>query len=306
MISNMNSLIDSISKDHQRGASEIVENIAELYIAITKIGLKEPEAADQLFSRGVRILARGQPTMAPVLNFLNKVCLARSRLGDNWSELAREITQLHEKGKSQLDAMLARIDELPRIDGVLMTFSNSSTAAQIIIACQHLNFPSKVICSEGRPVMEGLVMARRLTSNGVSVTVYTDAALMSKIIDVDAVWVGGDSLSHNGLVNKVGSRALAILAKAHNIPFISLMSSDKLMSPNLYPFFRCLPQNPREIASDDADELDVINEYYEQIPLDMVDYIFTEKGLSKPEELLEDIREEAVCEKFQQLVLDND
>ncbi len=305
MISNMNSLIDSISKDHQRGAAEIVENIAELYIAISKIGLKDPEAADQLFSRGVRILARGQPTMAPVLNFLNKVCLLRMRLGDNWQELTRAITDLHEKGKSQLDAMLARIEELPRVDGILMTFSNSSTAAHIIIACQHLNYPSKVICSEGRPVMEGLVMARRLTTGGVPVTVYTDAALMSRIDEVDAVWVGGDSLSHNGLVNKVGSRALAMLAKAHDIPFISLMSSDKLMSPNLHPFFRCLPQNPREIASDDADDLDVINEYYEQIPLNMIDYIFTEKGLSKPEELLEDIREEVVCDTFRQLVLDN-
>jgi len=305
LISNMNSLIDSISKDHRRGAAEIVENIAELYIAITKIGQKEPEAADQLFSRGVKILARSQPTMAPVLNFLNRVCLIRMRLGDNWKELTRAIKDLHEKGKSQIDAMLARIEELPRVDGVLMTFSNSSTAAQIIIACQNLNYPSKVICSEGRPVMEGLVMARRLTTGGVPVTVYTDAALMSKIDEVDAVWVGGDSLSHDGLVNKVGSRALAMLAKAHDIPFISLMSSYKLMSPSLYPFFRYLPQNPREIASDDADDLDVINEYYEQIPLNMIDYIFTEKGLSKPEELLEDIREEVVCDAFRQLVLDN-
>ncbi|MDP8240750.1 MAG: hypothetical protein P9X24_16800 [Candidatus Hatepunaea meridiana] len=304
MISNLNGVIDSLSLDHKRGAAEIVEDIADLFYAIVKIGLEDSDSANQLFNRGIKRLARGQPSMAPVLNFLNRACLIKEQNG-NWSELKELLSELRTATRSRFDAMAFRINDLPRVDGTLITYSNSSTVANIIIACHKFNWPRKVICSEGRPIMEGLVLAQRLTAADVPVTVYTDAALMSQIIDADAVWVGGDCLSQNGLVNKVGSRALAMLAKVQGIPFISLMSTDKLMTPQLMPFFHCLLQNPREVAADDADILNVVNEYYENIPLELVDYILTENGLSKPDDLLKSIQEQPISQMFQQLVQTN-
>ena len=153
-------------------------------------------------------------------------------------------------------------------------------------------------------MMEGLIMARKLRAAGVHVTLYTDAALMSRIIDVDAVWVGGDAYSQEGLVNKVGSRALAMLAKERRIPFISLMLSDKLLAPEMLPFLGFLTQNPREIAADEAEGLDVVNEYYETIPANLVSYIFTEQGLASPKKMLDFIQFEQVCPSFQRLVQD--
>jgi len=305
LIANLNSVIDSLSLDHRRGAAEIVEDIIELFIAIARVGVKDPDSAEQLFVRGVKRLAHGQPSMAPVLNLLNRACLAREKSLDDWGELTISLSEIRTFRKAQLDAMMFRIDALPKAKETLITFSNSSTVAQIIIACRRYKWPKKVICGEGRPLMEGLVMAKKLTSANVPVTVYTDAALMSQIVDADAVWVGGDSLSCDGLVNKVGSRALSMLARMKGIPFTSLMGSDKVLPADLCPYFRCLPQNPREVADDYAEELDVVNEYYETIPLELVDYIFTEKGLSKPEDLLENIQLEPVSSTFRQLVRDN-
>jgi len=301
LIANLNSLIDSLSLDHRRGAAEIVEDIAELLVSIAKVGVEDEEAAEQLFSRAVRRLANGQPSMAPVLNMLNRACAEKERAADDWEALRQSLEVIQEARKSQLNTMRSRIHELPKVTGTLLTFSNSSTVANLIITCRKNNWPERVICGEGRPIMEGLVMARRLTAGGVPVTVYTDAALMSHIVDADAVWVGGDSLCDDGLVNKIGSLALAIMAKTLDIPFISLMGLDKLLSTDMCPFSRFLPQNPREVASDDAEDLDVVNEYYEMIPLELVDYIFTEKGLARPTELLESIQEESTSRLFRSL-----
>ena len=302
MITSLNRIIDSLSLDHRRGAAEIVEDIAELLESIAKFGVKDPDTVDQIFERAIRRLARGQPTMAPVLNILNIACLFRERYQGDWEALAGVYSDLHNTHRYRRDKMIALVQELPNVDGVLLTFSNSSTISDIIIECHRQGWNNRVFCGEGRPIMEGLVLARKLTAAGVPVTVYTDAALMSRIIEADAVWVGGDSLSHQGLVNKVGSRALAMLAKSRKIPFISLMSSEKLLPPSLLPFFHCLPQNPREIAADDADELDVVNEYYENIPLNLVNFVFTEKGLSKPGAILETIKQEPVAKLFKELV----
>jgi translation initiation factor 2B subunit (eIF-2B alpha/beta/delta family) len=148
-------------------------------------------------------------------------------------------------------------------------------------------------------------MAKRLTATGVSVTVYTDAALMSHIVDADAVWIGGDALDDKGLVNKIGSLALAIMAKTLDIRFISFMGSDKLLSKDMNQFFHFLTQNPREVAMDYADELVVVNEYYEHIPLELVENVFTEKGLFRPADLLESCRQEKASELFKELARDS-
>jgi len=48
--------------------------------------------------------------------------------------------------------------------------------------------------------------------------------------------------------------------------------------------------------------LNIHNEYYERIPLDLVSLIFTENGASRPEQLVEDIPEKPVSPLFERLV----
>lgn len=305
MISHLNSLIDSLSLDHRRGAAEIVEDIGELIISIAKTGVENSELAEQLFARCIRRLAHGQPSMAPVLNLLNLACQVKDENSDDWNKLIEAVSKIYSTYKNYLAEMMLHIEELPKVQGTLITFSNSSTVARVIIASHEQNRLKKVICGEGRPVMEGVMMARKLTASGVPVTLYTDAALLSRVAEADAVWVGGDAFSQNGLVNKVGSLALAMLAKVMGIPFISLMSSNKLLASDMLPFFHFLPQNPREVAEDDAEDIDVVNEYYENIPVELINYIFTEEGLSSPKKILKRIPKEPVSRLFRQLVQDS-
>jgi translation initiation factor 2B subunit (eIF-2B alpha/beta/delta family) len=303
VLEHLNSLIDALSLDHRRGAAEIVRDTTVLFIDICRLGAQDIHGLDLLFQRAIRRLVRGQPTMAPVLNLLNRACLAYEKNSGDWKATGDGIVELQSIREGIYAGMITRIGELPRSGDTLLTFSNSSTTAQIITECRNrFGWPKKIICSEARPVNEGLVNAQRLASAGFEVTVYTDAALMSKVDEAEAVWIGGDSLSREGLVNKVGSKALAILAKHERIPFISIMGSDKLLSPGIRPFFHCLPQNPREIGGDETARLNIVNKYYEEIPLDLVTAVFTENGMAKPDLLVESIKDDQVSPLFKSLV----
>lgn len=284
MLEHLNARIDALSSDSRRGAAEIVEDTVDLFSAICSAAADDPEQGENLFIRAVRRMARGQPSMAPVLNCLNRICLERERCGGDWSCLAGFVKSLQGQRRRRLEAMAGHLNELSVPGGVLAVYSNSSTVGRMVVASHRAGMVRQVICSEARPVNEGLVLARNLTAAGVPVKVFTDAALMSRVQQAGAVWVGGDAISAAGLVNKVGSRALAMLARFTGIPFISLMATDKVLSDELLPYFRLVSHSPREISPDDAEDLDIVNEYYESIPLDLITGVFTEDGMKSVEE----------------------
>lgn len=80
-----------------------------------------------------------------------------------------------------------------------------------------------VIASETRPYLQGArLTAYELVQEGIPCTLITDSMaghLMSKG-EVDVVVVGADRIAANGdVANKIGTYALAVLAKRHGVPF---------------------------------------------------------------------------------------
>ena len=81
----------------------------------------------------------------------------------------------------------------------------------------------KVYADETRPLLQGSrLTAYELLASGVDVTLITDsmaAYVMGKGL-IDAVIVGCDRVAANGdVANKIGTYGVALIAKAHNIPF---------------------------------------------------------------------------------------
>lgn len=82
---------------------------------------------------------------------------------------------------------------------------------------------ARVYADETRPRLQGAKLtAWECVQEGIPVTVITDsmAAHCMKCGMVDAVVVGADRIAANGdVANKIGTYSLALVAKAHNIPF---------------------------------------------------------------------------------------
>ncbi|MEM1310201.1 MAG: S-methyl-5-thioribose-1-phosphate isomerase [Cyanobacteria bacterium P01_H01_bin.153] len=107
--------------------------------------------------------------------------------------------------------------------GALAT-SGFGTSLGIVRTAWQESRLEKVIAGETRPWLQGSrLTAWECVQEQIPVTIVTDsmAAHCMKRGMIDAVVVGADRIAANGdTVNKIGTYALAIAAKAHNIPFL--------------------------------------------------------------------------------------
>lgn len=97
------------------------------------------------------------------------------------------------------------------------------TALGVIRAAHEQGKRIQVIADETRPFLQGArLTAWELKKDGIAVTVITDnmAGFLMQQHQIDAVIVGADRIAANGdTANKIGTYSVAILAKAHKIPF---------------------------------------------------------------------------------------
>ena len=97
------------------------------------------------------------------------------------------------------------------------------TALGVIFTAHEQGKIERVWIDETRPVLQGSrLTAWELRVAGIPATLITDsmAASVMKAGHVDAVIVGADRIAANGdVANKIGTYALAVLARAHEVPF---------------------------------------------------------------------------------------
>lgn len=97
------------------------------------------------------------------------------------------------------------------------------TALGVIRAAVEAGKRVRVWVDETRPLLQGArLTAWELTRLGIPATLITDsmAGWLMQRGEVDAVVVGADRIARNGdVANKIGTYGLAVLARAHAIPF---------------------------------------------------------------------------------------
>lgn len=97
------------------------------------------------------------------------------------------------------------------------------TALAPLYAAHALGRPFHVFAGETRPLLQGSrLTAWELQQAGIGVTLLCDsvAGSLMKSGRVDLVITGADRIAANGdTANKIGTFAIAVLAKAHEIPF---------------------------------------------------------------------------------------
>jgi methylthioribose-1-phosphate isomerase len=154
---------------------------------------------------------------------------------------------------------------------------------------------ARVYASETRPRLQGA----RLTSwecvqEGIPVTLITDsmaAHCMNRGL-IDAVIVGADRIAANGdTANKIGTYSLALVAKAHNIPFfvaapLSTIDFD-LPSGNQIPIEERHPSEIYQIgeAVTCPPGVEFYNPAFDITRAELITGIITEKGVVAPSEL---------------------
>jgi methylthioribose-1-phosphate isomerase len=153
----------------------------------------------------------------------------------------------------------------------------------------------KVIATETRPQLQGArLTAWELKRAGIPVTVITDsmAGEVMRRRMVNLVMVGADRITSNGdVVNKIGTYALAVLAKEHGIPFYSIAPTTTIdLSTPSGDQVKIEHRDPSEVIFVGKTRLvpkgvAVFNPAFDVTPSRLVTAIVTERGIVRPSKL---------------------
>jgi methylthioribose-1-phosphate isomerase len=145
--------------------------------------------------------------------------------------LADEARRIHDEDVESCRRMGAHGSALVPQDARILTHCNAGalatagygTALGVIRAAAEQGKRVAVLADETRPFLQGArLTAWELVKDGIDTTVITDnmAGAMMRLGNVDLVVVGADRIAANGdVANKIGTYAVAVLAKEHAIPF---------------------------------------------------------------------------------------
>jgi len=185
--------------------------------------------------------------------------------------------------------------------GALAT-AGFGTALGVIRAAWAQGKKISVLADETRPVLQGArLTAWELMQDHIPVTLITDSmagALMRRGM-VHLCIVGADRIAANGdVANKIGTYSVAVLAKAHGIPFYvaAPYSTIDLNTPTgdaipieqrgiqeVTSLFGGQPVAPEGVS--------VLNPAFDVTPAEYVTAVITEHGIFKPHELARIVRQ---------------
>ena len=108
----------------------------------------------------------------------------------------------------------------------IFTHSRSSTVSEVLRRMAGPNI--SVIVTESRPGLEGWNLAASLAGQGTAVTYITDAQAGLFVGEADLILLGADSILRDGaLVNKAGTRLIALAAREAGVPVLVCAESFK-------------------------------------------------------------------------------
>lgn len=256
--------VETIATDHEHGSA---------WLSIRALEVLRDEAALASEWGGVASVARelraARPSMTVVENRINRTMASVSERSPAAVEAAaRETIEAAVDADREAASVAAELVAGQRV----CTLSRSGTVLEALDRAD----PEAVLVGESRPGGEGVGVAESL-AHDQDVTLTSDAALAGQLAtwDADAVLVGADTVLPDGQVlNKVGTRGLALAAARENVPLYVATAADKI-SPGADVEIEPSPVSIYEGSA----SLTVANPLFGVTPADLVDGICTEEGM---------------------------
>ncbi len=214
--------------------------------------------------------------------------------------LLAEARQIHDEDR-QLCRAIGR-HGVPLLQGVagVLTHCNTGglataeygTALSVLFTAQDQGLDLHVYVDETRPLLQGArLTAWELQQRGIRATLICDsmAAQVMREGRVQAAIVGADRIAANGdTANKIGTYSVALLCRAHGIPFyvaapsttfdLSIASGDEI------PIEQRAPSEVTSLYGQRIapEGIDVYNPAFDVTPADLIAGIVTEHGVIQP------------------------
>jgi translation initiation factor 2B subunit (eIF-2B alpha/beta/delta family) len=275
-------LIQPIRDDLLSGAAEIALRAITIFQTVMN---DEGQSAAQMKERLVqtaRALVDAQPAMAPLFHLSNMVLQAMQG--------ASTVEEIQKKTQGALDqfekTLCESVSEIADVvfdlippGELVFAYSFSSTVVSCLLNARAKGRYFRVACTEARPAMEGRKLASRLASGNIEVMHTFDNALGLILPNCSAAFMGCDCIGKPGVVNKVGSWAMAVACRELGIPLYALAGTEKFVADERLFEFEKHERPDSEVW--DA----VLNHQFELVPHQLLSGVVTEKGILREQDI---------------------
>ncbi len=245
---------------------------SEILIKLNKL-LRQNYGNKEFIINAVRLAQRRLSHFSAVSNYINSV----SKLYNSKSprELLKLLNSLEEKLSNRYNLLYLNAQPYIKNTQNILTISNSRTLQIFFERWKIDNKKLKVTVCESRPKLEGRIFAKTLIKGGIKTELITDAAAGFYLPNVDAVITGADSILSNGnVVNKTGSKTLAILCQHYKKPFYVITLKNKFTKSKT---FNPRMERPDEIWNFNNGNLNVNNVYFEVVENCLITAVISDK-----------------------------
>ena len=288
---------DAIKTLAVRGAPAIGIAAAYGLALAAPLGRKALEEAANLLIRSRPTAVNLEWAVKRVLASLNGyegddlLTLITAEARDIWNEEIRANESMALLG-ADLFKEGRRYSVLTHCNAGSLATGGTGTAVGVIRKLHEQGKLDQVYMDETRPLLQGArITAYEMKSDGIPATLITDnmAGWLMKLGHVNAVIVGADRIARNlDAANKIGTYSLAVLARAHKLPFY-IVAPKSTFDPYI--------SSGKEIIIEERDakevlffhgvrcapDVSVCNPAFDVTPHELITAVITEDGVYTPQ-----------------------
>ena len=282
-------MLQRLRTDNVSGATTLVELAIDiLEVFATQEASQTPHEFVTALETLVDAVLAAQPSMAVMINLAQQAlqaCPDALPLTTVRQQLQQTLTAFRRDLHASTEALCQRALAVLPPQSTVLTYSNSATViAALRYAYDHGRI-RRVLLSESRPAYDGRPQALALLAYGMTVEYSIDMALFERLAEADVVVVGADAVFPEHLVNKLGTHALARLARLQGIPCFSLCAANKFLPMTATALLRIAEHPGQEVWPEAPDGLAISNRYFDTTPLALLSGIVSDQGIYTPEAL---------------------
>jgi translation initiation factor 2B subunit (eIF-2B alpha/beta/delta family) len=282
-------MLQRLQTDNVSGATTLVELALDILEAFaTQEASQTPHEFVTALETLVAAVLAAQPSMAVMINLAQQALQAGSddlALTTVRQQLQQTLAAFRRDLHASTEALCQRALAVLPPQSTVLTYSNSATViAALRYAYDHGRI-RRVLLSESRPAYDGRPQALALLEYGIAVEYSIDMALFERLAEANVVVVGADAVFPEHLVNKLGTHALARLARLQGILCFSLCAANKFLPTAATALLRITEHPGQEVWPEAPDGLVTNNRYFDTTPLALLSGIVSDQGIYTPEAL---------------------
>jgi translation initiation factor 2B subunit (eIF-2B alpha/beta/delta family) len=286
---NMSQLLQRLRMDNTSGATTLVELVLDILEAFAmQEAAQTPHEFTMALENLVDAVLAAQPSMAAMINLAQQALQAGAQdlpLTTVRQQLQQALAAFRRDLRASTAALCQQALTILPPQSTVLTYSHSATVIAALRHAHDYGRIRRVLLSESRPAYDGRPQALALLAYGMTVEYSTDMALFERLGEATVVVVGADAVFPEHLVNKLGTHALAQLARLQGVPCFSLCAANKFLPTAATVLLRIAEHPGQEVWPEAPGGLTISNRYFDTTPLALLSGIVSDQGIYTPEAL---------------------